>query len=262
MGLSRIDRARAVLTLQPLTVFGGTVQGELVANNRSGLSVGGKLRADGIEMQQMLGQLAGIERLSGKAAGDLEFLGVGASVDAIMRSLKGGGGLRMGRGVIAGIDLDQLLRAGGGIGGTTVFDSLTASYVIDKGDLLNDDLALQLSRFTADGAGRIGLGARDIDYLFTPVKLSDASGRQLAVSARIVGPWANPKIRAELNQALQGELDARRDELEQRAKDKAKEKLQEELGVTVQDGQSVEDALKDRVEDEAKKQLLRLLGGD
>jgi AsmA protein len=257
----QIDRARAVLSLQSLAVFGGTVQGELVANNRGGLSVGGRLNSDGIEMQQMLGQLAGIERLSGKAAADLEFLGVGASVDAIMHSLKGKGGLRMGRGVIAGIDLDQILR-GGGIGGTTVFDGLTASFVIENGDLRNDDLALQLSRFTADGKGRIGLGARDIDYLFTPVKLSDVDGRQVTISARIVGPWANPKIRPELNQALQDELDARRDELEQRAKDKAKAKLQEELGVTVEDGQSVEDALKDRVEDEAKKQLLRLLGGD
>lgn len=257
-----IDRSRAVLRLDPVSVFGGTLTGRLVANNRKGLSVAGKLQAKGIEMQDALGRLAGIERLSGKAAGDLEFLGSGKSVDAIMRSLTGAGALRMKGGVIAGIDLDQLLRTGSGTGGTTVFDSLTATYAIAAGDLLNDDLVLKLSRFQAEGAGRIGLGAQDIDYLFTPVAIEDASGKRLAISVRIVGPWANPRIKPDLSDALDAEIEVRRDELEQKAKAKIEQKLQEELDVTVQEGQSVEDAVKDKLEDEARKGLLKLLGAD
>ncbi len=54
-----VDRSRAVLKMAPVSVFSGTLNGQLVANNRNGLSVGGKLRAEGIEMQQALMLLGG-----------------------------------------------------------------------------------------------------------------------------------------------------------------------------------------------------------
>lgn len=257
-----VDRARAVLKLAPATVFGGTISGRLVANNRNGLSVGGKLAMAGIDSKQALGDLAGYQRLAGKADGTLEFLGVGQSTDAIMRSLSGKGSLSMGQGVISGLDLDRLMGSGVGAGGTTVFDSLTATFTMNQGDLRNDDLLMSLKNFRVDGAGRIGLGARDIDYVFTPVALRARSGQGIAIPVSVKGPWSNPKIRADLEAAAKADLEAKQDEIEAQAKEKLREKLAEELEVPVTDRQSLEEAVKDKLEDEVKNGLLRLLGAD
>ncbi|MEX0318637.1 MAG: AsmA family protein [Ruegeria sp.] len=257
-----LDRSRAVLKMHPVSLFSGALTGQVVANNRNGLSVGGNLQANGIEMQEALSALGGIERLSGKASGTLEFLGVGETEDQIMRSLSGQGRVEMGRGVISGIDLDNLMGSGKGAGGTTVFNSLTASYKMNKGNLFNSDLLMQLDNFRADGEGRIGLGARDIDYLFTPVALRANSGQGLEVPVRIVGPWADPSIRPDLSKALKAAAGVKKEEVEQQAKEKLRRKLSEELDTTVTEDQDVEELIKDKLENEAKKGLLKLFGSD
>ncbi len=257
-----IDRARAVVQLGQVTVFGGSVSGQLVANNRNGLSVGGDLNASQIELERMLSDLVGITRLSGRGNAQVQFLGVGQSVDAIMRSLSGQGSLGAGRGVISGIDLDRLMRSGDGTGGTTVFDSLTASYTMQSGTLFNSDLLLLLANFRADGEGRVGLGTRDIDYLFTPNALRANSGEGLEAPVRIRGPWSNPSILPDLNEVLQSEVDAQLDKVEQEVREAVEEKLQEELSVTPLEGQSTEDAVRDAIENRARDELFRLLIGD
>jgi len=253
-----LDRARAVLTLQPASVFGGSLRGQLVANNRKGFSVAGDLAVANVDVTALLRDLAGIDRLSGTGEARLEFLGAGGSLDAIMRSLSGQGSLKVGRGVISGIDLDKLFRSGAVSGGTTVFDSLTASYTIKGGNLQNDDLLLLLSSFKVNGKGRIGLGARDLDYLITPVAFQSETKPGLQVPVRITGPWAAPSIRPDLDAATKARLEEEKDKLEQ----KAKEKLQERLDLKIEDGQDAEEAIKDRLEDEAAKRLRKLLGGN
>lgn len=255
-----VDRSRAVLHLEDVTVFDGRLTGQLVANNRNGLSVGGALSAADIDIQQVQRDLLGMERVQGRAAGELEFLGVGNSVDAIMRSLSGKGGLRMGRGVILGLDLDRLMRGDTASGGTTVFDSLGASFTMREGSAFNDDLLLQLSNYRADGKGRIGLGARDIDYTFTPVALRARSGQGISLPIRIRGPWGAPRIWPDLEAAAKANADAKLEEIEDEAKAKLQQKLAEELDVQIEEGQDAEEVLKDKLEDEVKDQLLKLLG--
>ncbi|MEC7257295.1 MAG: AsmA-like C-terminal region-containing protein, partial [Pseudomonadota bacterium] len=127
--------------------FGGTLSGQLVANNRKGLSVGGDLAARDVEMAQLLGDLAGSDRLSGPAQARLQFLGVGNDVDAIMRSLSGTGAISMEQGRLRGLDLNALMNDGQSTGGTTVFDSLTAGFTIAGGTLTNDDLLVSLPNY-------------------------------------------------------------------------------------------------------------------
>jgi len=253
-----LDRSRAVVTLQPATVFGGSLSGKLIANNRKGFSVRGDLRAKNVDMTTLLGDMAGIRRFSGKAEADVEFLGSGGSMDAIMRSLSGKGSLSVGRGVISGIDLDKLFRSGAVTGGTTVFDSLTGSFTIEGGNLRNSDLLMLLSSFKVAGAGRIGLGARDLDYLITPTAFASDESAGLQVPVRITGPWSSPNFRPDLDAATKARLEKEKDKLEQ----KAKEALQEKLKLKIDDGQDPEEAIKDKLEDEAAKQLKKLFGGN
>lgn len=250
-----VDRSRAVVALNRMAGYSGALSGQLVANNRNGLSVGGNLKASGVEVQQLLGDLAGIDRFTGQADANVDFLGSGNSVHAIMNSLSGKGGIAMGRGTIRGIDLDSLMRKGLATGGTTVFDQLSAGFTMDKGNLYNENLLLKLPVISASGEGRVGLGAQDIDYLFTPKAASADSSGGVAIPVRIRGPWSGPKIWPDLEKAIDLNLQDEKKAL----KDKAESRVKEKLGIETQDGESLEDAVKKKIEDEAVKGILNLL---
>ncbi|PVA11271.1 AsmA family protein [Pelagivirga sediminicola] len=260
--LLTIDNARAVAQLQQLEGYGGAITGQVVANNRSGLSVGGDLTARGIDMERLLTDAAGITRFATTGTASLDFLGVGQSVDAIMHRLSGNLKLATGRGVISGFDLDRLMRTGDGSGGTTVFDEVGASFAIKDGDMRGDDLTMSMPLATATGKGRIGLGARDIDYLFTPVLLQGENSRGLAIPVRIRGPWADPSIRPDLEKAIDLNFKEEREKLEKKAREDIEKEIdkfvEKELGVQKQQGQSIEDALKDDVKRRAAKELFKL----
>ncbi len=257
-----LDRSRAVLEMHPATLFSGQLNGQVVANNRNGLSVGGDLKASGINLKQALSTLADVDRLSGTASGAFQFLGVGQSEDQIMRSLSGKGNVDVGSGVISGFDLDRLMGRGTGSGGTTVFDSLTASFSIDKGVLTNSDLLMSLKNFRADGEGKVNLGARTLDYLFTPTALRANAGQGISVPVRIHGPWSSPSITPDLTKVIEAAAEGKVKELEDDAKQKVLDKVGNELDTTITDSDQIEDALKKKLEDEAKKGLLKLFGGD
>jgi len=251
----RNDNSRMVFDLQDMAAYGGKIAGEFVMNNRSGLSVGGKLRAQGVQMRNLLEDAAGVTRLTGDGDAALSFLGSGQSVAAIMRSLSGSGTLAMGRGTIAGIDLDALLGSVDAKGGSTVFDSVEASFDIADGMLRNDDLLMLLPNFNATGEGRVDLGARSIDYTVTPKALRvNASRGGLAVPVRITGPWADPKVKADLRAAI----DLNFSEEKKRAEDVVRRKVQEELDIAPEDTRDLEDLVKDELENALKRELLKL----
>lgn len=256
--LMTLDAARAVFGLRELRAYDGLITGEFVVNNRKGLSVGGSLQASDINLETFLRDAMDIRRFSASASGDLTFLGAGASVQAIMDSLGGKGALRTGRGVISGIDLDRLMRSGDLTGGTTVFDAMSASFTIETGNLYNRDLVMSLPLARASGEGRVGLGARDIDYLLTPVLLEGENRKGLAIPVRIRGPWAGPKITPDLERALDANLEAEREKLEAEAEEKLNRAVEKQLDLTPKEGQSTEDALKEKLEDKAIRKLRKL----
>lgn len=256
--LMTLEAARAVLGLREVRAYDGLITGEFVVNNRKGLSVGGKLQASDINLESFLRDAMAISRFAARASGELSFLGAGASVQAIMNSLSGNGALRTGRGVISGIDLDRLMRSGDMTGGTTVFDAMSASFTIDKGNLYNRDLVMTLPLARASGEGRVGLGGRDIDYLFTPVLLEGENSRGLAIPVRIRGPWSKPKITPDLEKALDANLKEERKKLEAEAEQKLNRAVEKQLNLTPQEGQSTEDAVKQKLEDKAMRELKKL----
>ncbi|KPA21865.1 putative assembly protein [Shimia sp. SK013] len=251
-----IDNSRAVAKLSELHAFEGTITGRFVANNRNGLSVRADLDVAQIALQPFLSATAGLGGFTGKADLKTSVLGSGQSLFAIMNSLKGEGSVTVGRGTIEGIDLDKLLR-GDITGGTTVFDNMTATWTILKGVMRNEDLLMELPRLAATGSGTIGLGLRTINYIVSPqIRGDDAP--LLIVPVKIEGSWDDPSIAPDMDQVIKQNLDEERKALEQKAQDK----LAKELGVTAEENQSTEDAVKKKLEEDAKKGLLKLLGGD
>jgi AsmA protein len=249
-----VDNSRAVVALSQLSGYSGMVTGQVIANNRNGLSVGGAVKASGVELQTLLTDLVGVSRFTGQADANVDLLGAGNSVHAIMNSLFGKGGISTGRGTIKGIDLDSLMRQGLATGGTTVFDSLTATFDVDKGNLYNKDLLLKLPVISATGEGRVGLGARDIDYLFTPKTGGAEVEGGIVIPVRISGPWSDPKIRPDMEKAIDLNLKEEKDA----AKKKVEDKVIEKLGLQPEADQSLEDATKKKLEDEVLKGLQNL----
>lgn len=257
--LMTLTQSRAVFEIRELQGYQGVTTGEFVVNNRSGLSVGGKLAVAGVELRELLNDAAGVDRFSGKTDGSLSFLGSGASVKAIVTSLSGDGVVRAGPGVISGIDLDRLFREGGVTGGTTVFDAMTGTFSIKNGVLRSDDLVMALPALRASGEGRVDLGGRSIDYLLRVFSASARGGKGLTVPVRVKGPWSGPKISADLDEAINSNFAEEKQELEDRAQERVNQAIQDNLGVTVQEGQSVGDAIRDKAVEDAARSILKLL---
>lgn len=279
-----LDRSRLVLNLAQVGVFDGNVSGQFVVNGRGGLSVGGDMKASGVAMQKLLADFAGFERLVGDASMSLKFLGVGNTMNEIMNGLKGSGRMDVGSGELLGLDIAGMIKnldaSYQGEGSKTVFEDISASFAIDGGVLSNSDLNFKADLLTATGNGVVDLGGQTIKYRLAPVALAGRLKDGIRVPVIIEGPWSNIRFRPDLKALIDTELEAEKEKLkaqakakeeELRAKAKAKEaelkakaaqKLKDELGVDQQQGQSVEDALKEGLENKAKDALRGLLGGN
>lgn len=271
-GTLTLDRSRAVLTLPRVAAYGGVLSGTMVANNRGGLSVAAKLGLSGVDLQPLLTDVAGITRLSGPGNLSVDLLGAGPSVAAIMDSLRGTVQVSLGPGAISGIDIGTILATLDPTrvsGGESLFDSLIASFTVDGGQMRGDDLSILGPVFTATGSGRIGLGARDIDYRLRPVAQSGGEG--VAVPVMVRGPWSAPRITLDLEAMARERFDAQLKAAEAEARTRAielredlKARAAEELGVVP--GADLEEAARQRLEEELQKQtedaLRELLGGN
>ena len=276
------ERSRAVADIRKMAGYGGTISGQFVVNNRSGLSVGGDLSFAGMDLQHLLKDFGGYERLVGTGDLKLNFLGAGESVDAIMHSLKGSGSFALSKGEILGLDIAGMLRTMDtnyvGEGQKTIFDAITATFQIAQGVLTNDDLAFSSEYLTAAGKGWVGLGERNQKYRISATALAGAVGEEGITAPLIIGgTWAKPTFALDLAALAEQKLGAEKARLEAELRAKAADeqarlealaaqKLQDELGVVQQPGESLEDAarrgLQEQLGDQATKALEDMLNGN
>ncbi|NHB75524.1 AsmA family protein [Rhodobacter calidifons] len=280
--LITVERSRAVFDFREAQAYGGRITGDFVVNGRGGLSVGGRLNLAGLQTQPLFADLVGWDRLVSTGDLELEFLGVGNSIAAIMKSLKGKGAITLGKGELRGLDIAGMLRtldAGYvGEGQKTIFDGLAGTFAMEGGVLTNSDLKLVAPYLTAAGAGRIGLGERTLDYRLRPTALAAADGTGgVMVPLLITGPWAKPRFRLDLESIAREKMEAEAKAAAERLKAEAKaaeaaakaeleRRLKEELGVEVAPDDSLGAAAKRRatkaLEDEARRALEEILGGN
>ncbi len=270
--LITLDSARMVIEARELQAYGGNLAGSFVINGRGGLSVGGDLKASDVAMQPFLQAVAKFDRLIGTGDMSVKFLGVGNNMAAIMASLSGSGNLKFDKGELLGLDLVGMLRTLDigyvGEGQKTIFDAITGSFTMKDGVLRNDDLRFTAPYVSAKGEGRVGIGARDLDYRLTATALAkeDGSGG-VTVPVIISGAWSQPKFRLDLNALIDQNLAEEKALLKEKAKAeeaRVKAKLEKELGIQRQEGENLEAAAKRRAQEaleaEATRALRRLLG--
>jgi AsmA protein len=272
------ERSRMVVDIAKASAYGGAISGNFVVNGRQSLSVSADLAFRGMDLQALLRDFGGYERLLGKGDLLVKVISGGPNVDTLMRRMEGSGSISLTRGQIVGLDIGGMLRrldtSYVGSGQKTVFDALTASFVIGGGVLHNEDALLQSSDLVARGAGDVDLGARTQSYRIKATALAEADGSGgLTAPLLVTGTWAKPKFALDL-QALADDklaLEAAKVEAAVQAKKaeleaQARAKLESELGVVQQDGESLQDAARRAAEqalqEQAAKALLGVLGGN
>jgi len=175
----------------------------------------------------------------------------------------------VGRGEILGLDLAGMMRNFDlnfqGEGARTIFDGIAGQFSLTQGVLNTDDLTLSAPLLEALTQGQVNMGSQNLDLTVVPVLLQNAEGAGISVPLRITGPWSAPRIRPDLEAATLQQLNIDGAAIEDNARTALQQKLAEELDITpegVTDGQSVEDAIKERVEDKVREALGGLFGGN
>lgn len=258
--LATLTDRRLVLDLRELRGYDGLLTGNVVLNGRGGLSMGGDLNAAGIGMLALLSDLADYKRLSTSADFSLKFLASGNSMDALMHSLSGSGALNLGQGELLGVDLARTFRrptegADVNSDARTIFNSVAATYTIAGGVLSNTDLAMLSPRVTLAGRGTVGIGEQTLDYNITPTAFASEDGTGgVKVPLKIAGTWAKPKFSLDLDELAKQRTEAKRKKLES----EVRSNVERELGVTEGSGESLEDAAKRKLREEAARGLKNL----
>lgn len=258
---------RLVFDLRNVSAYDGSISGQYVINGRSGLSMGGDLTISEVRLAPLLSDFAGYDRLEGTGNGAVDFLMVGNDLHSLVNSLRGSGSIAFGQGAILGLDIWGMIRnldtSYQGEGQRTVYDRITAQFTMENGVVANDDLLMTAPFGELTGQGTVGVGAQVLDYTVVPRVLSEAQADGgLRVPLRISGYWGDPNFSLDLEALAEQELEDEIDALEERATEAAAEVL----GVELEEGQSLEeaaeDALEQRLREEADRQLQRLLGGN
>jgi AsmA protein len=76
----------------------------------------------------------------------------------------------------------------------------------------------------------------------------------LSVPLKITGPWARPRFQLDMEALAKPKLDAERA--------RAEKKLAEKLGADTENGETLEDAAKRKLETELRRGLGKLFGGN
>ncbi len=206
-----------------LALYGGKGSGTVVVDgSKPAPRIDANFALKSVQVQPLLLDAAGLNRLAGRGNLTFAFVGSGRSQRDIVRTLMGQGRMELADGSVIGYDVPQMVRGlqNGNLGNwqdnpaaKTAFSSLTASSTITNGIMASDDLNLVSPALHLTGGGKADLPARTLDYTLKPqiLAVADTAGDATATDApaaelapglslpvRVTGPWAHPKIAVDL----------------------------------------------------------------
>lgn len=255
----RLENGRAVLDLSQARLFDGALSGQFVANGRGGFSTRAAAQISDVALGPALTALADFDRLEGTGSASFSLLGVGDSLDVLMRSLEGEGRFDLGAGAIRGLDIAGMIRnfdtSFQGEGARTVYDAVSGSFTVTRGLLNNPDLELSAPWGGITGRGDVDLGGQRLDYLIVPGVLRNAEGgNALSVPVRVEGPWSDLSYRPDFEALAEDQLAEEIDEIEDRLADELRDQVSDRLGVEI-DPEASRDEAVDQLEEELGDRL-------
>jgi AsmA protein len=187
--------------------FGGVVSGSFgLANSAAGAKLNAQLQFADVDLDRSLGELFGFRHIEGKGKFAVAFDASGASVYALTQNLNGTANLTGENGVIAGTDVEQLLRrlernplAGRSDfrSGRTPYDSVSMALKVTQGTARIDDLHVEAPAVRLTLSGSASIPSRDFDLHGTASLLASATregARDFELPFLVQGPWSEPLI--------------------------------------------------------------------
>ncbi len=232
-GLAHLTPVKALL-------YGGDYAGDITLDSRGAApALQLNQRMNGIDVGQLLSDLAKSRRLSGRGTVVSNLTARGADSDAILKSLDGHVDANLANGAVEGIDLwFEINRAmsliqkqtlpSGSSSGRTKFDTFKASADLNNGVATTRDLNIASQNLHVTGQGTSNLVTGAIDYQLRATLYKGPSGAKAGTLAEIpvtiTGTLSSPKVSPDLGgmakARVQQELDKHKDQLKQQLQDK------------------------------------------
>lgn len=187
-----LDNGRLAATLPQTTLAGGAVSGQ-IRIDASGATpgLGAELTVADVQAEPLLVALAGFERLSGRANGELSLGARGASPQALVGSLDGRAAFVFRDGAIKGINIPAVMRdlktafldPSADTPQETDFAELSASWILRDGIAHTEDLKLVAPLLRLSGRGDVVLPERQVALLLEPRVVGSLEGQGAAAEA-------------------------------------------------------------------------------
>ena len=275
VGRSRMNVALAnsALTakLDEMELYEGTGRGVLTVNaGKSAPELGANFNLSGISAQPLLNDAAEIDWLAGKGRLLLALKSSGRNQRQIIKGLNGTADLAFEDGAVVGVNVPKTIRAvqqgrlsdiSGAPNEQTDFSKLTATFTIQNGVAINQDLLMLSPLMRVTGEGKVMLPTQRVDYTVKPKVVASLSGQGggqsasgIQVPVRIHGPFEDLNYTPDL-QGLLSDPGKAADTVRRLGRQYGGEKtgkvLDDLLGGNNKDGKSID----------AKKLLDGFLGG-
>ena len=275
VGRSRMNVALAnsALTakLDEMELYEGTGRGVLTVNaGKSAPELGANFNLSGISAQPLLNDAAEINWLAGKGRLLLALKSSGRNQRQIIKRLNGTADLAFEDGAVVGVNVPKTIRAvqqgrlsdiSGAPNEQTDFSKLTATFTIQNGIAINQDLLMLSPLMRVTGEGKVMLPSQRVDYTVKPKVVASLSGQGgdqsasgIEVPVRIHGPFEDLNYTPDL-QGLLSDPGKAADTVRRLGRQYGGEKtgkvLDDLLGGNNKDGKSID----------AKKLLDGFLGG-
>lgn len=245
---------RLTADLSRFKTFGGDWAGKMLVNAQQASTpiVSFQMQGQNVVISELLGTLAGFDKLTGTGDFNVKASATGNSIDAIMNALDGNVSTNLGEGALKGINVGQIVRsaeslktalASGSLqqldfsnvlspSAETDFTDFTTALTIKNGKANVDILKLLNPVLGIDGSGQIDLAGQALDLRLATSIDSNAVGdgsvvqlNGIPVPVRISGPWRNLKLSPDLS----GVTSALRADLEGQLRDEIGSRLGKEL---------------------------------
>lgn len=198
----------------------------------------------GVEIGELLGDVAGNDKLRGVGDLNLDLSFNGLAADEIRRSLNGSGDMALKNGAFKGINLAKVIRSAGGLLGTntattgntgdeneTDFSELGGSFQAKDGLIRNNDLLAKSPLLRVSGTGLVDLPKNTVDYVVTAKVVGSLEGQGgkggqdltgLSIPVHVEGPLDNPKYKPDFSALV---TDTAKQKLQEKAETEIKKKL-------------------------------------
>jgi len=224
---TKINSRKGLLTLKPFhaKLYEGKTQGHFQLDVRKNLPrYSTEQNLSNIQMGDLIKDMDIYDDFSGKGNLRINVTTAGDKVSLLKKNLKGSFSIKLGKGKLVGADFIRQLREARDLyeqlqgkqksqnkstGNETVYDQLTASAIITKGVINNQDLLMVGPKLQMTGKGEIDLPRNWIYYKLKANYQEKAGAEPIKAPIKIKGPLDNPSIKVQYQKVLRKESEKR-----------------------------------------------------